>query len=181
MASEVLEGIPLSQPNYRVIALDPGGTTGWDTYSATRMVTPDGTVEWYDEEWRCGQLGPGDHHDQLYALLEDQHVQHYAVVCESFEFRQGKQRDNLNLISREYIGIVKMFAKERNVPLHMQSAGMAKGFVPDKGPMRNKKLRVMGLWVPGKKHAMDARRHLVFYLVNKEHRYDLVESWKELT
>lgn len=147
------------------LALDPGGTTGWVRYSPEapslmRFVT--------------GQLGPEEHHERLYALLEREHTQKYTVICESFEFRQNKQRDNINLMSREYIGVVKLFRKERNVPVVFQTAGAAKGFVTDE------KLKAMGLWVPGQKHAMDAMRHLVFYLVNVERRVDLIQSWKEL-
>lgn len=149
----------------RVIALDPGGTTGWATYTEYTDREP---------EWACAHIGPEEHHVDLYEFLEIQHCRNTTVVCESFEFRQNRQRDNINLMSREYIGIVKLFGKQRNVPVVFQTAGLAKGFVTDE------KLKKMGLWAPGHKHAMDARRHLVYYMVNKLRRHDLVESWKDL-
>jgi hypothetical protein len=55
-----------------------------------------------------------------------------------------------------------------------QTAGAGKGFVSDE------KLKIMDMWVPGKKHAMDARRHLIYYMVNKQKRLDLIQSWKNL-
>lgn len=169
---------------YRVIALDPGGRTGWATYTATRMepIETHQKDEYYDEKWASGTLGPEEHHVELYHLLEMQRVQNYTVVTESFEFRQGKQRDNIELISREYIGTAKTYCGLEGVKFIKQTAGAAKKFIPDKGPDANKKLRVMGLWVPGKenKHINDAFRHLVYYLVNRDKRYDLIECWRDL-
>lgn len=168
---------------YRVIALDPGGSTGWGTYTATRMEAGKGKYEYYDEKWACGTLGPDEHHKDLYELLEMQRVQNYTVVSESFEFRQNDgDRTGIELISREYIGVAKVYCAIEDIRFVKQTAAMAKKFIPDKGPMANKHLRVMGLWVPGRenRHAMDAYRHLVYYLVNKERRYDLIECWKEL-
>lgn len=157
--------------NFRVIGLDPGGTTGWSTYSAMLMPGP----EYLDQTWEAGHLGPDDHHLDLYEFLGLQQVETTIVVCESFEFRQYKQRDNINLMSREYIGVAKLFAQERLPhPVVFQTAGAAKGFVTDE------KLKAMGLWVPGWKHAMDARRHTVHYLVSTMKRYDLIRSWKDL-
>jgi hypothetical protein len=149
----------------RVIALDPGGTTGWAVWT----MEANG-----DMDWHLGQLGPEDHHELLYALLERETIHDFTVVCESFEFRQSRQRDNINLMSREYIGIAKLYEQERKNPVVFQTAAMAKSFVTDQ------KLKSMHLWHPGKKHAMDAMRHLVYYLVNKEKQYNLLESWEEL-
>lgn len=159
---------------YRVLALDPGGTTGWATYTATVMHDPDGNAEYYKQKYACGQFGPEEHHQQLYEFLESQRTSLYSVVCESFEFRQGRQRNNLNLMSKEYIGTLKTYSQIEQVSVVFQTAAVGKSFVDDK------KLKVMGLWFPRNKHAMDAMRHLVTYLVQKERRYDLIEKWKEL-
>jgi hypothetical protein len=159
---------------YRVIALDPGGTTGWAMYSAERMEDPIANVfEYYNEQWTQGQLGPEPHHAELLHLMEMMHVESYRVVCESFEFRGGaaKVRDNLNLDAKEYIGVVKLFAQERKVPTRFQTAAMGKGFITDD------KIKRAGLWHPGWRHAMDAQRHLLYYLVNIEGRRDLARRW----
>lgn len=152
----------------KVVALDPGGTTGIATYLKPVVG---------DEHWGVSQVGPDEHHDELYNYLAETFVPfsgNQFVVCESFEFRQNRQRDNINLMSREYIGVVKLFGKKHGIPVVFQTAGVAKPFVTDE------KLKIMDMWVPGKKHAMDARRHLIYFLVNEQKRYDLIESWKDL-
>lgn len=151
----------------RVLALDPGGTTGWATWtdSDTSARTP---------TWSGGHITAAEHHLQLGALIENQAVQDYTVVCESFEFRQGKQRGNLNLMSKEYIGVTKYICKDRRITFKLQTAGMAKAFITDS------KIKAMGLWMPGMTHQMDAMRHLLYYLINERGMVHLAESWKTL-
>lgn len=152
----------------RVIALDPGGTTGWAVWS-----TPD-IIGKNSPEFLVGEIGPEEHHNALFQHLEELHTHNTVVVCESFEFRQNRQRDNINLMSREYIGIVKLFGQQRRCPVVFQTAGLAKTFVTDP------KLKAMGLWWTGQRHARDATRHLVYFMVNAMRRTDLVENWKDL-
>lgn len=163
-------------PNYRVLALDPGGTTGWSRYDALYLPDPenDGELELVEAEWHFGHIGPHEHHLELDNFLGEMHIHNFELVWESFEFRQGKQRENINLMSREYIGVAKRFVQERHVQAYSQTAGTGKGFVDDN------KLRVMGLYHSGWKHANDATRHLVYHLVNRKKRYDLIESWRRL-
>jgi hypothetical protein len=150
-----------------ILGLDPGGTTGW----CLATFKEDGSVR-----WNYNQLGPEPHHDELFSLLEAFDAPNFHVVCESFEFRQGKQRQGIVLDSCEYIGVVKLFAQQRpGTPVVFQTAGAAKGFVS------NDKLRAMELWKGvAWKHAMDATRHVVTYAVTRLKRYDLIESWKGL-
>jgi hypothetical protein len=133
----------------RIVALDPGGTTGWATWT-------DGP----QEEWSWGL----------------QQTQDFTLISETFDFRQhDNNRTKVNLISREYIGVAKLFAAERmSTPVVLQTPAQAKTFVTDE------KLKAMDLWVPGKVHARDALRHLITYMVRVQRRYDLVESWKDL-
>ena len=166
----------------RVIALDPGGTTGWAMWQDTKFP---GTFEGRDEKvWEhftCGQIGPEEHHEELYELLERMQTHKFIVICESFEFRQSdNHREGTVLISREYIGVAKLFTKRRgglNLQVHYvsQSPSQAKGFVSDE------KLKAMGLYVPGQRHARDALKHLVYYLVNKKHMHQLIKPWQQLT
>lgn len=148
-----------------VVALDPGGTTGWAAWEP-------------DEGFSHGQIGPDEHHELLYQLLGRFYVGHDKVMiaCESFDFRKfDGNRAGINLISREYIGVTKLFAKQfKGVSVHLQSPGEGKGFVNDE------KLKALNLWVPGQKHARDAYRHLIYFLVNKKHMYNLIKPWKEL-
>jgi hypothetical protein len=169
-----------------VIGLDPGGSTGYAVYQVEKILNAfPGSVnktKYVYEKWYTGTLGPEDHHNELYTLLELYHTQEYHIVCESFEFRQrdkDAKRTNIVLMSREYIGIVKLFGQQRsgkpNGPtIVFQTAAQGKGFVADE------KLKAMGLWLPSRKHEMDARRHLIYYMVNHLGRKDLIESWRKL-
>lgn len=160
----------------KLIALDPGGTTGWAT---CRVDLTDAafTASKPEYEWHCGHIEGDDHHDKLYQLLELQEDEHHCVViCESFEFRQFDKRDrhNINLMSREYIGVTKLFCQERTTTeLVMQTAATGKGFVKDEN------IKKLGLWHPGWKHAMDATRHLLYYMVNTLKCEDLLrQGWR---
>lgn len=156
----------------RIVALDPGGTTGWAMWEEGPLTLQSHSTS---DRFNCGQIGPDEHHKQLWDFLGTMQTHDFTIVCESFEFRQGKQRHNINLMSKEYIGVAKLFAAERmDTPVVFQTAALGKGFVSDA------KLKAMGLYHPGHKHAMDAIRHLVYYMVIKEHRRDLIESWKDL-
>lgn len=154
-----------------IVALDPGGTTGWATYQAETLWNANEKQEYYNVKWNCGQLGPGQHHAELYSFLEMQRTDQYQLVCESFEFRQ-KARDNVVLDSKEYIGVVKLYHQVEHIPLQFQTAAMGKGFVTDD------KIKKLDLWYPGWPHAMDATRHLLYFMVNSMKRYDLLEAWK---
>jgi hypothetical protein len=133
----------------RIIAIDPGGTTGWATWTRTRL----------GNEWACGQIGSDDHHNQLDVLLGNQHVTDFTIVCEGF----GQYRDmnEVNLISLEYIGVVKRFAQERFLPVNLQQSQQGKvgGFV------KRDNLLTLGLWYPSRPHAMDAYGHLLYFML----------------
>lgn len=144
---------------FRIIALDPGGTTGWAAYTAERMEAEKGKYEYYAEKFTCGQIDAQEHHLQLYNMLGLMQTQVYHVVTESFEYR-NRARPGLELISREYIGVTKLFCADRQVTFHKQTAAMGKGFVKDEN------IKKLGLWSPGFKHAMDAYRHLLYYMIN---------------
>src|SRR3954453_13193053 len=96
---------------YRVIALDPGGITGWATYTAERIEDTAGKAEYYDEEWYQGQLEGDDHHERLYRLLQLTRVEDYGIVCESFEFRNLDRRCRANniLLTPKHIGVATLY------------------------------------------------------------------------
>lgn len=166
---------------YRIVALDPGGTTGWATY------TEYPEADKPEQKFACGQIGPFEHHKDLYDFLGMQQTDDTIVVCESFEYR-NERRPGLVLISKEYIGVAKLFVAERGFEseenfLHYkeQTASKAKGFVKDTN------LQKLGLWSSGFPHAMDAMRHLLYYMINdnagfnnmKKGTYELLkQGWK---
>lgn len=170
---------------FRILGLDPGGTTGWATYTAEIVPTYaegyNGGFEYYEEKWDCGQLGPKDHHNQLDIFLGMQQTDRFTIVCESFDYR-NKSRAGLVLISREYIGVMKRFCQERNVEYIMQSASQGK--VTKNSFTRKENLQKLGLWVPTggstMNHAMDGYGHILYYMIHNNIRKNelLSRGWK---
>src|SRR4051812_12177127 len=133
----------------KVLALDPGGTTGWAHYDAITSV------------WTRDQIVGKEHHHQLWELLCT--WQPDVLIYERFMY-QRRELDkgvSLNTDAHEYIGVAKLWVGTGNlqeVQLIVQSPHQRKIWTDDK-------LKGLGLWIPGLSHAMDATRHLFYYLV----------------
>jgi hypothetical protein len=134
----------------KIIGIDPGETTG-----IAVCYINEGLIDWKFE-----QLGPKEHHLDLLNSLEATFPN--RIVCERFENR-GNQA--ARLVSCEYIGVVKYYNQEhdRMQELIFQNASQAKGF------WTNDKLKACSLWKgTGLKHAMDATRHVLYYLMQSK-------------
>ena len=145
--------------SHRIIAFDPGGTTGYKLYDSEA------------DTFSGGQLEP-NHHFKLWSMLNNLKIN--AVVYETFEYR-NKSRAGLVLDSREYIGIIRLFEEMYSISTTKQTPAQAKGFVSDD------RLKRGGLWVPGHPHENDACRHLIYYMINTtsalpDKRKELLES-----
>lgn len=156
-----------------VLALDPGGSTGWAMWRAEKLVNAEGIAEYYNEFTTSGCFTDPDHHETLIALIELQRTEVFHLITESFINRPEKATQS-ELISRDYIGAMTLWCKQNDVRLHQQSSALAKTFVTDK------KLKAMGYWSTNK-HSRDALRHMLFYMINTLQMTHLVESWKTLT
>jgi len=171
-----------------ILALDPGGTTGYALWRANLILNPDGGEEWFDEKWHQGELGPVAHHDVLFDMLGRFQTTNYIIVCESFEYRRNprdSQRDNIVLDSKEYIGVLKLFQMQRMLALEQsggtqrvvfQTASEGKGFwFKQKNP---DKLKKIGLYRPGSMHINDATAHLLHYRTFKMGHRELLNRLK---
>ncbi len=149
-------------PHDVYLGLDPGGTSGWGLYNMNIRE---------DNPFTCGQIGPGPHHGTLWSFLEEARPQwkdpdtsaKLWILCESFQYRNGLSKAELD--SCEYIGIVKLFREENwNVEVVFQTA--AQGKISEGSFVKKRHLEKLGLWSPGKKHAMDGYGHLLYYAIN---------------
>jgi hypothetical protein len=140
-----------------ITAIDPGGTTGWATCDDQQNQL----------RWRCGQIGPAEHHLELMAMLETWHTHDFVLIGERFDFR-GDDRSDINLMAREYIGVMKLFAQDRGVVVVWQWPFEGVG---NSSFVKDSNLKQLGLWVPGKRHAMDAYRHLLYYMTAKPNEH----------
>jgi hypothetical protein len=139
-----------------ILGLDPGGTTGWALYE--------------NGDWKRGQLGPHEHHEELWTMLHG--IDPDTIVCESFEHRPHLPK--AVLISRDYIGVVTLWAELNQRTLHMQTPAMGKKFWSDK------KVKHLDLWIPGQQHAMDATRHVLMYLMHTLKDQSIIDQLKGL-
>jgi hypothetical protein len=151
-----------------IIGIDPGDTTGLAYWypGAGRPIAAVAQIRHCREDY--GLSGLFRELGQITPLS----VQGTAIVCESFEFRhEERYRDKIDYTAAEVIGALRTFVLERpSIELFRQNAATAKGFWTDD------KLKRLGVWVPGNKHAMDATRHLLRYRTFElDHRYLLKE------
>lgn len=132
------------------VALDPGGTTGV-------CLVQSGNNPWNITVFHL----EGEHHRILLRFLLATKPE--FIICESFE-NQG----NLGALLKpcEYIGIVKLYAQDTiGVKGVWQSASTGKGFFSDD------RLKQIGLYADGLKHARDATKHYLYWrcFTQKDH------------
>lgn len=142
----------------KVIAFDPGGTTGWCMIHSPHAIP---TIE--DTEWTFGQLGPEAHHLSLwnFCLQERPHF----VIWERFMYQRRELDKGVSLVqvSLEYIGILKLFidyadSLDWDVGEYEQTPAQAKNFWDDQ------KLKHLGLYHKSSPHIRDATRHMLYWL-----------------
>ncbi len=168
---------------FRIISLDPGGETGWATFTGDRIlpITPGEKVQYENEQWQCGTFTNPEHHLELYLWLQEQQVETTHIVCESFEYR-NVNKPGLELTSREHIGVTKLFCQQWQVMLYLQTASMGK--ITDRSFTKKIHLQRLGFWQAGEehKHEMDAYGHLLWYMIHHGRvlREELLErAWHE--
>lgn len=144
-----------------VYSLDPGISSGF----VKAELKPGKPVKLHCGEGKFS-------HGQLWAKFVTNKP--YAIVCESFEFR-NKQQNNVELFSRELIGVVRLYSELTPCKLYMQTAAVGKGHFTDV------KLKELRLYIKGQKHSRDAIRHFLqwYYFgagfeYNQEKGFELV-------
>lgn len=155
-----------------IIALDPGGTTGiafWFRNSTTFNPEVTSISQW---QWGRLQVNGCDIDAGLIGLMRELTAivgrtptaagreRPVHIAYESFDFRhEERERDRIDYTPAEVIGAVRLWAAGLPyVNLVKYNAATGKGFWSDD------KIKKLGLWVPGYKHAMDATRHLLYYM-----------------
>jgi hypothetical protein len=145
----------------KALAFDPGGCTGW---TALQVRThPEGDFIWAGKlkqhMTHFGRLGYGQdsHHAPLWKLLEWEQPQ--LVICERFDPRENEFAIQ---VSNEYIGIIKCWCANYNVPLVMQGPDQAKKFAEQHFGRLGLEIRPLKPW----KDTNDARRHMLFAVCN---------------
>ena len=144
----------------RLLSLDPGTTTGWAMFRKpnNRDGYTSGQIR-DDQIWGLLETARWDSVDVVLPLGDfvrttKQKVD-LTIICESFQYRQLPKAV---LTPVEVIGVVKEWARQNEVEVIFQTPAQGKFYFSDT------RLKAMGLWKPGKPHAMDAMRHLLYFL-----------------
>jgi hypothetical protein len=158
----------------RILVFDPGYYTG--------------IALWSNGHYRRGFLGgkmdtPGSdaQHLQIEQTVERYHAEDLVVVCESFEYRNGL--DRAELISLEYIGVVKLVCQKLHIQYFMQTAAMGKGWTKDHNLERLGWMATPKSTKPNK-DMNDAARHLGYFLchnsyITQDLRTEIIrKGWK---
>lgn len=147
-----------------VLSLDPGETTGWSVfYVYDRMLTTEdkgGTtgIDLVD----CGQVTTPDIES---ATREYQHLivqfRPDHIVAEDYRVYGWKVNEHSfsEVITARLVGNIETLCTLRGIPFHKQMAQIAKQFCTDD------KLKVWDLWIKGKRHARDAIRHAIYWIL----------------
>ena len=131
----------------RVLAVDPGGTTGWVIWSDEVSLQADGShIELWGE----------DEFETFIDLLDDEPCSELdAILAERYTITPNTIKKSRQYEALELIGVLRAEAYRRNIPFVLQQQNPP--FCTDA------KLRVCGLYVPGD-HGRSAARQLLLYL-----------------
>lgn len=130
--------------NSKVMAIDPGVTCGFAT---TGMLASDMKV--FQRKYVM--------HDSFIEEINEFYPD--ILVMEKFVMTH---RDKTDFTAIEYIGLGRWFAQCRRIPFVLQTPGLGKGY------FTNDKLKRLGVYQPGKPHAMDAMRHLYQFMMRAD-------------
>jgi len=129
----------------RLLALDPGETTGWCLFETLQL----------KETGQFTVNTPLDF-DRLIGKYEPQ-----VIVAENYRVyaSQAKRHVGSEVPTVQYLGVIKFVAEQRGIPLHLQMAFAAKGFMTDS------RLRALRVLQTNRRHSNDAIRHAMYWLV----------------
>ena len=132
-----------------LLALDPGETTGYAVFKEHKLI-------------KSGEIKTKTIETGIVTLQQvlKEHKPDF-VVYEHYRVYQHKAKDHAqsDLHTSQFIGAIKTICLLRGVPYYKQMASVAKGFCTDD------KLRDWGLYKRGERHARDAVRHGLYFLI----------------
>jgi hypothetical protein len=141
-----------------VIALDPGGTTGWcvmmihpDALKDPEISIVDNIMHYEQGQFEGAEL---DQAEEIIQLL--QAWDNAVIVCEDFQLREI----TAELSPVRIRAMIEMYLRldpEEDRPIWLQMPALAKGTITDQ------RLKQWKLYRPGQEHARDALRHSIMF------------------
>jgi hypothetical protein len=93
----------------------------------------------------------------------------FAIVAERYTIGQRTLKMSRQYEALEMIGCLRWIAHRHTTSFTLQSRA-------DKSRVSDADLRRMGLWIPDKTHAMDARRHMLVYVASHYPQSDIMRQ-----
>jgi len=133
-------------PSLFVVGLDPGNTTGYSYWHGSALL----------ESGELRLHKTANIVDLLYSFpsIDQFVVEEYRIYP-----NRAKQHIGHDLFTPRIIGAVEAFAHIKNVPVHFQPASLGKSHFTDT------RLKHLGLFRKGHRHANDAIRHVAHWLI----------------
>jgi hypothetical protein len=144
------------RPKTTILALDPGGVTGYRCQSLIEGRIASAPI--------VGQFNTDAHHAALYNLVRTVHATkpEVVVVCEGYGHRWTAQIP----VALEYIGVVKAACQALGIHYTERPPSRVKTF------WTNDKLKALGFWEIGQPHARDATRHWLSYACELDRTFE---------
>lgn len=137
----------------RILAIDPGLTTGWACLTLT---------VYGDDQFDSGQIENRHTFERFFdGFTDNRGGGDLAVVCERFTITGDTARKSPQLDPLYIIGYMDGRCSRLGIPFILQLPSEAMSFADDA------KLKRVGWWNPGCGHANDAARHLLTWLVKQ--------------
>lgn len=131
----------------RLLCLDPGETTGWAVFERGELTA-------------SGQARTIEGWEVIHDLFVD--IKPTAVIYENYRVYAHKleRHSNSEVYTLRLVGVIEFICEMLfGIPHYNQMAQQAKGFVSDE------KLKSWGFYKKGHRHARDAMRHGIYFLL----------------
>jgi hypothetical protein len=151
---------PTNYLDHRIIALDPGETTGWSAYYPLNRGPEHIQLSLRQLETKTVERGV-EILDRMLGQAAHEFPNRTLLVCEDYKVYGWKSDDHkwASLHTPQLIGAIRCIAYQRKIPIVTQMAQVAKKFATDEN------LEQWGVYERGMKHARDAERHLLHAMV----------------
>ena len=144
----------------RILAIDPGGTTGWALADEDHL---DLVTSGQAAQFEFCQMAEEHAAGSFRAPVD-------VIVCESYTVTPATIKLTREYAALEIIGTLRYLAQRDKRKFKLQTPAAAKRFMTDA------RLRNLGWWQPGKDHARDALRHLGLYLAEERNNLEVLSA-----
>lgn len=146
-----------------LLCLDPGETTGWAYFNNHQLVE---SGQWSTKDRAVAALSLI--HSLEEYLEEQDTILDVRLVMEDYRMYSWKKDEHTfsKLHTPKLIGAFEAASYFSGVPYTMQMAGTAKSFATDD------LLEHWGMWQKGQRHARDAIRHGLYYMMFNQDEFN---------